>query len=221
MLLLANMNYTMQQKAPIVQRLIQIGIDVYGAAITAAPASSTGLVWSSNGGHNHGRKMPMLFAGLLLHDQSMIQLAGHANHTLFQEDSQFFYISARDVSIAHGACCNRPVEDYRTADLGLPEWGLDHLGHPQNDNRLWRASYRDIVGSSLLPHVLAAKLMGATEYWNHSALFDYFDQRFYPAERARAGAVNGIEVYVRDLWDAYHDTPAPGPVAPRSLRLVQ
>ena len=67
MLLAANLNYTNEQKAPIVIRLIQIGIDIYGAAINAA-APANEIIWTHGGGHNGGRKMPMLFAGVLLNN---------------------------------------------------------------------------------------------------------------------------------------------------------
>ena len=98
----------------------------------------------------------------------------------FQEDSQFFYVSANDVSIFHTACCDRAVEQYTSSDIGLPEWGVNHIPEPQEDSRLWGAFYRNIASSSTMPHVLAAKLMAVESLWNQPAIFDYFEQRYYP-----------------------------------------
>ena len=97
MLLAVNMNYTNAQKEPLVVRLIQMGIDIYGAAINT-PAPRHGVLWTDGGGHNQGRKMPMLFAGVMLNDTAIIERADHARYKIFQEDSQFFYMTASDVS---------------------------------------------------------------------------------------------------------------------------
>ena len=230
MLLAANMNYTNEQKAPLVIRLIQIGIDIYGAAINA-PAPANGVIWTHGGGHNGGRKMPMLFAGVLLNDTSMIARANHASYKTFQEDSQFFYVSASDVSIFHTACCDRAVEQYTSSDIGMPEWGQNHIPEPQEDSRLWGAFYRNIASSSTMPHVLAAKLMAVESLWNQPAIFDYFEQRYYPLAKQYAGSGNEMEVYVRDLWAAYQNAPPPSgapvsapsssglPEAPVNLRI--
>jgi hypothetical protein len=228
MLLAVNMNYTNAQKEPLVIRLIQMGIDIYGTAINT-PAPRHGVLWQDGGGHNQGRKMPMLFAGVMLNDAAIIERADHGRYKIFQEDSQFFYMTASDVSMVHTACCDRVVEQYTTADIGIPEWGADHIPSPTLDNKRWAASYRDIAGSSTMPHVLAAKLMGVQNLWNQPAIFEYYDQRFFPLDSPSAGSGNHMEAYVRDLWVAYKDAPSPSgsgsvggsaaPSTPRNLRI--
>ena len=75
----------------------------------------------------------------------------------------------------------------------MPEWGLNHIPEPQEDSRLWGAFYRNIASSSTMPHVLAAKLMAVESLWNQPAIFDYFEQRYYPQAKAvcRLGERNG------------------------------
>ena len=60
-------------------RFVQKGIDYYGVV------QSDGDLWSANGGHNSGRKWPILFAGLLLGHDGMM----HVQAT-FQEDQQTY-----------------------------------------------------------------------------------------------------------------------------------
>lgn len=227
MLLAVNMDFTNAQKEPIVIRLTQLGLDIYAASLNA-PLPGNGVLWTNGGGHNHGRKLPMLFAGVMLDDGAIIERSDHARHKLFQEDSQFFYVTAADVARRHSACCGRVVQEYRSEDIGMPEWGLNHIPEPYEDNRLWTAAYRDIAGSSTLPHVLAAKLMGLQGLWNQPAIFDYFETRYFPLSESKAGAGNQMDIYVRDLWNAYHDAAPPAaaagqsrqvPVAPRNLRI--
>ena len=87
----------------------------------------------------------------------------------------------------HTACCDRVVQQYTSSDIGLPEWGVNHIPEPQEDSRLWGAFYRNIAGSSTMPHVLAAKLMAVESLWNQPAIFDYFEQRVLSGWRGGPG----------------------------------
>ena len=206
MLLTVNMNYTNAQKEPIILRLIQMGIDFYGTAINAKETRA-GVVWIDGGGHNQGRKMPTLFAGIMLGDQDIIARTNHAQYKYFQEDNQYFYVSSKDLTITHRVCCvGRAFEEYDSSDLGIPEWGSNHLVYPIDDNAAWGASYRDIAGNSTMPHVLAAILMGVEHIWNQPAIFNYYDNRFLPnmKDRTVSGTnPNGMQPYIRDLWLSY------------------
>lgn len=73
-------------------RLIQYGIDVYGAA-------TTGANWENNGGHNLGRKLALLYAGTLLGDSAMLAYANAATHFIFQEDQQTFVVDAAQLLV--------------------------------------------------------------------------------------------------------------------------
>ncbi len=109
--LYCNCNYSAALKLPILVGLIQAGID--NAANIANGAIN---LWPNNGGQGQGRKFPILFAGLLLNDATMLAIADKsgdyiyngdnyeglenmpADYINFAEDDQTFYVDARDVA---------------------------------------------------------------------------------------------------------------------------
>jgi len=75
-------------------RMVQLGIDLYGVA-------DNGGYWPGNGGHNAGRKLPILLAGLLLNEKEMLGIAKRrrtATSWRFQGDDQTFYVTEADVA---------------------------------------------------------------------------------------------------------------------------
>ncbi len=61
-------------------RFVQIGIDYYGTT------RSDNDLWIANGGHNSGRKWPIVFAGLMLDREDMMRVKAS-----FAEDQQTYY----------------------------------------------------------------------------------------------------------------------------------
>ncbi|MFO7807805.1 hypothetical protein, partial [Guyparkeria sp.] len=95
MLLLLHLDFSNEQKRDLFVGLVQQGLDTYGRL-------SEGGRWWSNGGHNAGRKMPMLLAGLALSDSEMIAAANrYEDPDRFQEDGQTFYVTQADVDREH------------------------------------------------------------------------------------------------------------------------
>lgn len=110
------LNYTDEQKETLYMRLVQYGIDVYGAAVS-------GGNWTANGGHNMGRKMPMILAGLAFNDSNILAYADAETHFIFQEDQQTFTIAAGDVTTSTSASWNpdtRGVTSSVTISNGSP-----------------------------------------------------------------------------------------------------
>jgi hypothetical protein len=214
--LLLNLDYSDAQKETLLVRMVQRGIDIYG--IRAA-----GGGWWADGGHNHGRKLPMVLAGWVLNDPEIIsKTAGIA----FAEDAQHFYVSQADVDLPRLQYEGQRRDPFTTAMIGTPEWGGNHAGSPQGDGSNWDLIYRQLVGRSTIGNVLAARLMGAQNAWNHPATFDYYD-RFWNYEKAYVGyGTNDIQPFVSEMWKAYRNstvvTPptATAPSAPTGLRVV-
>lgn len=89
-LLKVNLDYTQAQKSNLVVWLVQYGLDIYGAVLDGAD-------FTANGGLNTGRKAPMLFAGQMLSDATILARANGSNYFVFQEDEQTFYVPSTHV----------------------------------------------------------------------------------------------------------------------------
>ncbi len=200
-LLSLQLDYSDREKETLLVRLVQYGIDVYGSA-------RMGGVWPAGGGHNHGRKMPLLLAGAVLGDRDMLAYAD-GRKLLFQEDRQTFYVTQADVGRPLYVADGRPREIYRASDVGIAEWGEKHFPEPRWDGRNWNSYYRTIAGSSTIGHVLTARLMGLAETWNWPAAFDYYDRYWAHEHRNASRGANCIQPFVAAMWSAYrHATPA-------------
>jgi hypothetical protein len=151
---------------------VQMGIDFAGIA-------DAGGGWPANGGHHMGRKLPILLAGTVLNDEHLSSVGQW--ETRFQEDEQTFIVSQADVDLSNSGQWKpdgrggKP-EPYTPEDIGLAEWGIRHAKEPSMDNREWAAPYRSINNASIPGFVLAARLLGKEEAWNHAPLFAYADR---------------------------------------------
>jgi ferredoxin len=199
-LILLQLDYTVMQKQPLLVGLVQYGIDIYGIAKQDG-------AWKNNGGHNLGRKMPLLLAARVLNNDDMLVYADKQQHFIFQDDQQHFYVSQAEVDRTHCVGCTScstcwnpddraPATPYEVDDIGTAEWGIRHYDKPQADNANWAATYRHVNGYSQVMQIFAAQLMGVQEEWNWPPVFDYAD-RFYAAEQG------GFPEYFVGLWSAY------------------
>lgn len=200
-LLSLHADYTNDQKRKLYTNIVQIGLDFYGAA-------RTGAQWRDLGGHNQGRKMPMILAGLSLNDSSILAYADASKYSIFQEDRQTWIVSQNDVGRTLYTADGRPRVQYLQSDIGIAEWGEQHTSQPNRDGRNWDAYYRDIVGSSVVAHALFAHLTpGAKEAWNWEPFFRYMD-RFFELDKERTSGGNTIPSFHRSFWTAYRDHTA-------------
>ncbi len=106
--LVLQLNYTNAQKETLMIRFVQLGIDLYGILI-----NNGNRVWEANGGFANGRKLPILFAGLVLDDANMKGIGSKSGDYLYEgeygpgnippdyyhfgEDDDTFYVEANDV----------------------------------------------------------------------------------------------------------------------------
>jgi len=189
------LDYTNKEKEVLLVRLVQFGIDTYGLA-------ATGNTWQDLGGHMQGRKLPMLLAGVVLNDQDIINMANGEQNLIFQEDRQTWLITDYDIGRSVTQYDGKLRETYLMEDRGMAEWGEQHLRRENKDNRRWDAAYRKIVGSSILGHVLTARLLGVEDLWNWPALFAYSD-RFWDIEKDNTSKTNGMKVFTKSMWLKY------------------
>ena len=93
--------------------------------------------------------------------------------------------------------------NYNATHDGLPEWGNDHVGHPQNDNSDWMGdSYRRCcTANAWVGQILAARMMNLQTDWNHPDLFDYQDR--YMGIAPVGDWTRSWDPWVVTMWDAY------------------
>jgi len=197
--LMLHLDFNDVAKEKLLVRYIQLGIDFYGVA-----QDGGGHNWSPNGGHQSGRKWPILFAGLMLNDFAM-QNIGSGDGTgrvEFGEDGQTFYVTQADVDLVHAPDRRSVAVQYRQVDLGLAEWGIQHSVKPIKDNKAWTATYRECCTAiAWSGFVLAARIMHAQTLWGHQALFDYQDR--YMMTPAREPWMRSMGKFTGNMWDAY------------------
>lgn len=194
--------------------MLQYGIDIYGAALQ-------GKIWTDLGGHNQGRKMPLLLAALCFNDAGMLAYCDQAQHNIFQEDRQTFYVAQSDVDQQHAphsgntwtaAEAHNPATDsdnrrrtaYTSAMIGTPEWGEQHTKQHNRDGSNWGVLYRQLVHNSIMGHWLMARATaGAETAWNWQAFFDYM-ARAYSIDIATAGdTTNDMRSWWVDMIGEY------------------
>lgn len=145
----------------IIINLCQIGIDMYGLYMN-------GQYWTDGGGHSHGRKLPIIFAGLVFNDPSMMLLQKR-----FGEDHAFFVQKT-------GTTINNGFGGYGNEHIGMAEWGWKHADIPNTDNIAWDSNvtpYRFCcTANSWLGQCIAMRLMGGLKAWNNNAWATYLDK---------------------------------------------
>ena len=164
-------------------QFVQKGIDYY------ATARSDNDLWIANGGHNSGRKYPILFAALMLGDKDM-----PAVRATFQEDQQTYY----------GPRFGRAKEAIWTIAPGNPnarheeadpkKWST--FGDSRGNNGVKAEAYRKLNGPTWVGQALAARLTGLQKSWSHPPFFDYVDRWIKEDNAPKKG-------FVREMWNAY------------------
>jgi hypothetical protein len=77
-------DYPREQKARLCYGMIQVGIDNWAVAKRGELGKAGG--WPAQGGFGNGRKWPIIFAGILLNDEEMLNIKKHAPGASFGED---------------------------------------------------------------------------------------------------------------------------------------
>lgn len=169
-----------ERKRTLLIRFVQRGIDTYGLI-------KAGRRWSGDGGHWNGRKWPLLFAGIVLDDQRLVDAVGEG---IFSEDQQTYFGRGFDGSTALYQIVNHTgvKPPYEEKD---PKTWTDH------DKR--SNSYRKVCSMGWPGLALSAQLMKAKAAWNHDAFFAYCDR--WMADPDASGM--RCDAFVQAMWDAH------------------
>ncbi|HUL16247.1 MAG TPA: Ig-like domain-containing protein [Terriglobales bacterium] len=180
--LLLMLNFSADQKVNLTNYFVQYGIDLYGCV-------QAGYGWPAFGGHRSGRKLPIIFAGILLNNDGMKNVSGQYPDQ-FGEDMQTVYVNQlppagtyqqawQGATVIYGG--HYGVEaNGQIVSPGLygPYEQLQPSAWPLiNGNEQLGEAYRRCctsvswVGEALVIHILHAESI-----WNHPAFFDYVDR---------------------------------------------
>jgi hypothetical protein len=222
--ILLHLDYTPQDKEPLLVHYVQYGIDLWGI-VRAGYAG-----WQGHGGFGGGRKWSILFAGLMLGDEDMRSPNSKYPKTMFGEDTQTAsgksWTGANVVFTSHPAWAKESPELKHPKDVyGTAEWGRWN----QSDGYRYCCTSIEWPGEALAAHVMRAE-----KYWNHDPFFAYVDRWMTEDNHKTAAEKKKIILdgggkwdsdYVlrwpntspllQELWDAYRNNlpPAKGGAA--------
>ncbi len=162
-----------ERKEPLLINFVQVGIDLGGMIRAGHPG------WTGWGGHGSGRKLPIVFAGLLLGDDELANINCSFPKASFGEDEQTAYgdswTGAKVVFAGHSGI-DAATGKGRSRDNG---WGpYEHTPPTEwKDGANTSESYRRCCTSvGWVAQALALRLMGAEKNWHHDPFFDYVDR---------------------------------------------
>jgi len=178
--LLLMLNFPAGQKVNLTNYFVQYGIDLYGCV-------QAGYGWPAFGGHRSGRKLPIIFAGILLNNDGMKNVSA-AYPNQFGEDMQTVYIDKipggyqqawQSATVIYGGhygvnADGTPV----SAGLYGPYEQLQPASWPllNGNEQLGEAYRRCCTSVSWVGEALAIHILKAENVWNYPAFFDYVDR---------------------------------------------
>ncbi len=172
--LLLTLNFTQEQKEPLLVYLTQYGIDLYGLV----QQGHTG--WQAFGGHGTGRKFPIVLAGMVLNEENMKSVKAN-----FGEDMQSIWVTETlPVGTYTKSWHIKPEPVVYGGHVGIngesmnPGWGpYEHLAPSAWKNTLGESYRRCCTSVSWVGESLAARLIpGMQAAWNHPQFFAYVDR---------------------------------------------
>lgn len=176
--------------------LLQYGIDIQGFL-------DSGQNWMADGGHYSGRKFPLLFAGMLLNDETM---QNPSRDIRFQEDQDTYYGTG---------WAGQKVLWQMTTHTG-PRPPYEELPPEKWDKFDKRSEgYRTCCnGKAWIATALTMRLMKGIKTWNHDAYFDYCDRWMrkddpYAAARGKhkrpKAEGSAFDAFATNMWRTYRD----------------
>ncbi len=180
--LLLTLNFPAEEKVNLTNYFVQYGIDLYGCL-------QAGYGWPAFGGHRSGRKLPIVFAGILLNNDAMKNVSGSYPNK-FGEDMQTLYVNQvppagtyqqawQGATVIYGGHYG-VTTDGQPVSAGLygPYEQLQPVNWPllNGDEQLGEAYRRCCTSVSWVGEALAIRLLGGENLWNHPAFFDYVDR---------------------------------------------
>jgi len=218
--LILNSNFTNAEKEKLLIYMVQWGIDINGLV-------NAGMVWGPNGGHQHGRSLPLFIAAKVLNSNTMLaNVSGSKN---FQELIEHGFVEQeREINTPRTLQYDPgPIRPYTQNMLGMPEWNLWYDGVSPTPGSAWvkgkqtdlndgiyydANAYRQNVGGVGCGTTATIIIMNGRSDLNQEAFIRYHTERYfykqyyyaqYLDQRRFTGDSNATEAFVTDMWDTY------------------
>lgn len=199
--LLLCLDFQPEEKEKLLINFVQYGIDLWGIARAGYGG------WQAHGGHGSGRKLPIVFAGIMLGDEEMQTPTKKYPNLKFGEDMQTMYdkgwTGAKAVYAGHVG---------KDGLKGQPDWGAyEHLPPSQWPGDLGESYRRCCTSIAWVGQALALRILRAEKVWNHDAFFDYVDrwmteddsQHIEEIKKARGRDYSASWARQRQAWDPF------------------
>jgi len=168
------MDFAPQQKEPLLLNFVQVGIDYWGLVKSGHPG------WQGWGGHDSGRKFPIVFAGWILGDAEMASPTKAFPKCEFGEDDQTRYgqgwTGATVVFAGHSGVSSATGQPLRKQwgpyeQMKPSEWDQNGMANHQSE-----AYRRANTSCCWVGEALAMRVLKLEKEWNHDSFFDYVDR---------------------------------------------
>lgn len=184
-----------EDRTEIINRMIQLGIDLYSISL------NNGEAFSRNGGFGYGRKWPILFAGILLDITEMKNPPTIVSVSLpvrkFQEDG-YTYLGESTETYPDG----KPLWGYQCQYGYSPPYWVNHdcrdLNGLLDPEQMTNGGYYRDMSYCCVGFSLAAKLMGSEDVWAWNPFFAYMDR--WMLEESDGGST-----FVNSMWNTYEN----------------
>jgi hypothetical protein len=180
-----NLNYANSDKAKLFIAMVQMGLDLYGVTQVGGGSNA----WHGWGGHFLGRKLPIIFAGMALHDAALT-----GTTAAFAEDDLTYYFD--DPHLPASVRGQYSWTGSRVLYKFNYYWDDPHYGqlyehkHPATWTKegdtvpyitdALAENYRTCcTARAWLGIALSVRLMEATAQWRNQSFLDYMDRWMY------------------------------------------
>ncbi len=170
--LLLSLDFSPEEKEPLLISFVQVGIDLWGMVRAGYPG------WQAHGGHHQGRKMPIVFAGFMLNDPGMQRPKRRYPDLKFTSDTQTMFgkswTGADVVYAGHMGKDGHPTDPDNPRYAG---WGAyEHLHPSEWVSDLGESYRRCCTSNSWVGAGLAIRILGMEDIWDHDAFIAYVDR---------------------------------------------
>ena len=212
-----------KKKEKLCLRFVQVGIDNWAIAKRSKRGEAGG--WPAAGGFGNGRKLPIVFAAVLLQDKEMLAIKKHAGEASFGEDEHTeFGPSWTGARVRFTG--QYPLIGHKQIDRG-PYEHLPPAEWPGNKKTMSEGYRRCCTSICWVGQSLAVKLLGAEKVWDHEAFFVYVDRWMHQDDTETTKEIKkahpkwggGVpqrttqfDPWIDKMWARHRPTIEPGPM---------